>query len=147
MSVAEELSKYKLDLVGGRGKENEKHELRTGSFIIIRHRYAMRIWGFSLLLSDAPFTHWIYTSKLFAPSSYIFHTTCFGLIGHHEEHSNASAEVDLEINVEEAKYVLLSRHQNAGQNHDLKIANRSFENVPQFRYLGTTIRDQNLIQK
>ncbi|PNF16896.1 hypothetical protein B7P43_G04720 [Cryptotermes secundus] len=43
--------------------------------------------------------------------------------------------------------MLLSRHQNAGQNHDIKIGNRCFENVAQFRYLGTTIINQNLIQK
>jgi hypothetical protein len=42
---------------------------------------------------------------------------------------------------------LLSRHQNAGQNHDIKVANRSFENVAQFKYFGTTITDQNLIQE
>jgi hypothetical protein len=30
--------------------------------------------------------------------------------------------------------VLLSRHQNVGQNRDIKIANRSFENVSQFKY-------------
>jgi hypothetical protein len=45
------------------------------------------------------------------------------------------------------KYMLLSCHQNAGQNHDMKIANRPFENVAQFRYLGMTITNQNLIQK
>jgi hypothetical protein len=43
--------------------------------------------------------------------------------------------------------MLLSRHQNAGQNYDIKIANRCFENVVQFRYLGTTVTNQNLIQK
>jgi hypothetical protein len=43
--------------------------------------------------------------------------------------------------------MLLSRRQNAGQNHDIKIGNRWFENVAQFRYLGTTIRNQNLIQE
>ncbi|PNF43470.1 hypothetical protein B7P43_G10809 [Cryptotermes secundus] len=42
---------------------------------------------------------------------------------------------------------LLSRHQNAGQNHDIKRDNRCFENVAQFRYLGTTITNQNLIQE
>jgi hypothetical protein len=42
--------------------------------------------------------------------------------------------------------MLLSRHQNAGQNHDTMIANRCFEKVAQFRYLGTTITYQNLIQ-
>jgi hypothetical protein len=31
-------------------------------------------------------------------------------------------------------------------NHDIKTANRSFENVAQLRYLGTTITNQNLIQ-
>jgi ribosomal protein S2 len=43
--------------------------------------------------------------------------------------------------------MLLSRHQNTGQNHDIKIANRCFENVAQPRYLGTTITNQNLIQE
>jgi hypothetical protein len=32
--------------------------------------------------------------------------------------------------------MLLSYHQNAGQNHDIKTGNRCFENVEQFRYLG-----------
>jgi hypothetical protein len=54
-------------------------------------------------------------------------------------------EVGLEINVEKTKYLLLSRHQNAGQNRDIKIANRSFGNVSQFKYLGTTVTSQNLI--
>jgi hypothetical protein len=43
--------------------------------------------------------------------------------------------------------MLLSRHQNVGQNHDVKIGDRSFENVAQFKYLGTTVTDQNLIQE
>jgi hypothetical protein len=48
-------------------------------------------------------------------------------------------EVGLEVNTEKTKYMLLSYHQDAGQNHDIKIANRSFDNVAQFRYLGTTV--------
>jgi hypothetical protein len=43
--------------------------------------------------------------------------------------------------------MLLSRHQNVGQNREIKIANRSFENVPQFKYLGTTVTNQNLTQE
>jgi hypothetical protein len=43
--------------------------------------------------------------------------------------------------------MLLSRHQNTGQNHDKKIGNRWFENVEQFRYLGMMITNQNLIQE
>jgi hypothetical protein len=41
--------------------------------------------------------------------------------------------------------VLLSPHHNADQTRDMKIANRSFENVSQFKYLGTTVTNQNLI--
>jgi hypothetical protein len=45
----------------------------------------------------------------------------------------ASKEVGLEINVEKTKYMLLSCHQNAAKNWDIKIANRSFENVSEFK--------------
>jgi hypothetical protein len=41
--------------------------------------------------------------------------------------------------------MLLSHQQNAGQNHDIKIVNRCFENVAQFKYLGITVTNQNLI--
>jgi hypothetical protein len=43
--------------------------------------------------------------------------------------------------------MLLFRHQNAGKNHDITIANRPFEYVAQFKYLGTTLKNQNLIQE
>jgi hypothetical protein len=61
--------------------------------------------------------------------------------------SDANKEVDLEINVEKTRYMLLSRQQNVGQNRNMKIANTSFENVSQFKYLGTTVTNQNLIQE
>jgi hypothetical protein len=38
-------------------------------------------------------------------------------------------------------------HQNVCQNRDIKIANISFENISQFKYLGTTVTNQNLIQE
>jgi hypothetical protein len=41
---------------------------------------------------------------------------------------------------------LLSRHQNVGPNRDIKIANRSIENVSQF-FFGATVTNQNLIQE
>jgi biotin operon repressor len=42
---------------------------------------------------------------------------------------DASKEVGLEIDVKKTKYMLLSRQQNVGQNRNIEIANRSFENV------------------
>jgi hypothetical protein len=50
------------------------------------------------------------------------------------------------MNAKETKFMLLSRHQNAGQN-DIKTDNRSFENVAQFKHLGTKTTNQNLIQE
>jgi hypothetical protein len=41
----------------------------------------------------------------------------------------------------------VSRHQNAGKNQDIKIGNISFQNISQFKYLGTTVTNQNFIQE
>jgi hypothetical protein len=60
---------------------------------------------------------------------------------------DASKEFGLEVNTEKTKYMLLSCHQNAEQNHDIKVANRCFENMAQFRYLGTPVTNQNLCQE
>jgi hypothetical protein len=54
----------------------------------------------------------------------------------------AGKKVGLQVNAEKTKYVLLSRHQNAGQNHNTNIGNRSSENVAEFKYFGKTIMDQ-----
>jgi hypothetical protein len=43
---------------------------------------------------------------------------------------DASKEVDLEVNQDKAKYMLMSRSQKIGQKHSIKIANRSFEGQP-----------------
>jgi hypothetical protein len=56
-----------------------------------------------------------------------------------------SKEVGLEVNAEKTKYLLLSHHQNVGQNHNIKIGDRFFENVAKFNYLGTTVTNQNVI--
>jgi hypothetical protein len=55
---------------------------------------------------------------------------------HMEAPIDASKEVGLEVNTEKRKYMFLSRHQNAGQNRNTKIVNRSFDNVAQCRYTG-----------
>jgi hypothetical protein len=60
---------------------------------------------------------------------------------------DASKEVGLEVNAEKTKCMLLSHHQDAGQNHDIKIASRSSDNVAQPKYFGSTGTNQNLIQE
>jgi hypothetical protein len=35
----------------------------------------------------------------------------------------ASRDIDLEINAEKTKYMIMSRHQNSGQNQNIRIAN------------------------
>jgi hypothetical protein len=42
--------------------------------------------------------------------------------------------------------MLLSHHQNAKKNHNIKIGDISFD-VAQFKYLGMTVTNQNLIQE
>jgi hypothetical protein len=39
--------------------------------------------------------------------------------------------------------MIMSRHPNSGQNQNIRIANESFENVATFKYLGTTLTNQN----
>jgi hypothetical protein len=60
---------------------------------------------------------------------------------------DASEEVVVEIDIAKSKHMLLSRHRNAGQNWNVRITNRSFEIVSQFKYLGMTVINQNLIQE
>jgi hypothetical protein len=43
--------------------------------------------------------------------------------------------------------MLVSRYHNAGQNQDIKTANRFFEDVSQFKYQGKTVTNDNLIQE
>jgi hypothetical protein len=47
-----------------------------------------------------------------------------------------SQEIGLEVNAEKTKYVVMSHNQNAGQNHNINLDNKSFEKVEQ---LGTTL--------
>jgi hypothetical protein len=43
--------------------------------------------------------------------------------------------------------MLLSHYHNTGQNRDIKLDNRSFDNVAAFRYRGTTVTNQKLIKE
>jgi archaellum component FlaC len=60
-----------------------------------------------------------------------------------ETHLEASRDVGLEINAEKTKYMIMSRYPNSGQNQNIRIANELFENVAKFKYLATTLTNQN----
>jgi exopolysaccharide biosynthesis predicted pyruvyltransferase EpsI len=50
------------------------------------------------------------------------------------------------MNAKKIKYMLLPHHQNIGQNHNMRTANKDFENVTQFKYFGKTVKIPNFIQ-
>jgi hypothetical protein len=58
---------------------------------------------------------------------------------------DASKEVGLEVNPEKTKYMLMSRSQKLGHKRSIELANRSFEYVAKFKYLGKTLTDQSHI--
>ena len=58
----------------------------------------------------------------------------------------ATKEIGLEVNADKTKYMVMSRYRNAGRGHSVKIDNSSIERVEEFKYLGTTLTDQNSIQ-
>jgi hypothetical protein len=60
---------------------------------------------------------------------------------------DVSKEVGIGANIEKTMYMWMSHDQSADQNLDIKIANRSSENVSQFKYFGMTVINQNLIQE
>ena len=59
----------------------------------------------------------------------------------------ASKEIGLEVNADKTQYMVMSRDQNAGQSHSMKTDKSSFERAEEFKYLGTTVTDQNCIQE
>jgi hypothetical protein len=56
-------------------------------------------------------------------------------------------EIGLEVNADKTKYMVMSRDQNAGRNHNIRIDNSSFERVEEFKYLGRNLTNQNFIQE
>ena len=59
----------------------------------------------------------------------------------------ATKEIGLEVNAHKTKYMIVSRDQNAGRIHSMKIDNSSIERVEEFKYLGKTLTNQNSIQE
>jgi len=57
----------------------------------------------------------------------------------------ATRETGLEVSADKTKYMVMSRDQNAGRNHSVRIDNSTLERVEEFKYLGTTLTNQNSI--
>jgi hypothetical protein len=54
-------------------------------------------------------------------------------------------KIGLDVNMEECKYIFMSSHQSAVQGHNVKVANKSFENVAEVKCFGMAIKNQNCI--
>jgi len=51
------------------------------------------------------------------------------------------------VNTDKTKYMVMSRDQNAGRSHSIKIDNSSFEKVEEFNYLATNLTSRNPTQE
>ena len=59
----------------------------------------------------------------------------------------AIREIGLEVSADRTKYMVMYRDQNAGRIQSVRIDNSTFEMVEGFKYLGTTLTNQNWIAK
>ena len=57
----------------------------------------------------------------------------------------ATREIGLEVNADKIKYIVMSRDEYAGRIHSVRIDNSTFDRVEDFKYLGTTLTNQNSI--
>ena len=67
-----------------------------------------------------------------------FHSGSKGLIV-------ASKEIGLEVNGDKTEYMVMSGDQNVGRSNIIKTDNSSLARVEEFKYLGTTLTNQNSI--
>jgi len=62
-----------------------------------------------------------------------------------KENAEPTMEIGLEVSADKTKYMVMSQVQNAGRIHSVRIDNNTLEKVEEFRYLGTTLTNQNSI--
>jgi len=51
----------------------------------------------------------------------------------------------MEVSADKTKYMVMSRDQNGGRIQSVRIDNSTFESVEEFKYLGTTLTNQNSV--
>ena len=59
----------------------------------------------------------------------------------------ASKDTGLEVNADKSQCIIIPRDQNTGDKLNFRIDNIFFEEVKQFKYLGTNLTNQNSIQE
>jgi len=57
----------------------------------------------------------------------------------------ATREIGLEVSADKTKYLVTSRDQNTGRIHSVRSDNSTFVRVEEFKYLGTTLTNENSI--
>jgi len=57
----------------------------------------------------------------------------------------ANRETGMKVSADKTKYMVMSRDENAGRIHSVRTDNSTFERVEEFKYLGTTLTNQNSI--
>jgi len=73
-----------------------------------------------------------------------------GICNNNNNNNNIQGDLGGKINIlggnaGKNKYMVMSRDQNTGRIHSARIDNSTFERVEEFKYLGTTLRNQNSI--
>jgi hypothetical protein len=59
----------------------------------------------------------------------------------------AGKEVSLEVNAEKTTFMVMSHHQNGGQNHIFMIGTKSFGNVVKWKHFKTAVTNKNCIHE
>jgi len=87
---------------------------------------------------------------LLLPSSKYYPVNILGgIINTLKESSEASVaatrDIGLEVSADKTKCMVMTPDQNAGRIHSVRTDNSTFEMVEEFKYLGTTLINQNSI--
>ena len=59
----------------------------------------------------------------------------------------ATREIGLEVNADKTKYMDMSRDQNAGRIHSVRIDTCTFDRVEEFKYFGTTLNQNSIAEE
>jgi len=59
----------------------------------------------------------------------------------------ATRETEMEVSADKTKYMDMSRDQKLGRIHSVRNDSSTFERVEEFKYLGTTLTNQNSIEE